>query len=183
MIPLRWAGLATALVLTGCGGAAPDDATVVRGRGLAPARLPVATEAAIIAAAASATFDASPELVLRLHPLRLPRTNDASAGDSVPAELARRLRERGVVAGGCVPVRDAPRNTPRCQGTDVGYLLRATEVLRGAGDTVQVYLAAEGYGPASGQRPAAFRMEKIYQLVGSGDRWRVVREARMRELP
>lgn len=173
-----WIALLAMAAVMGCGGGAADDASVARGRGLEPARLPVEGEAALLDAAARATFDASPDLVLRLHPLRLPRTAGDVGGDSVPSALLAALRARGTVVGGCTPQRDAPRNTPRCQGTDVGYIVRATEPLRAAGDTVQLYLAAEGYGPAQGTRPQALRLEKVYQLVGAGTQWRVVREAR-----
>jgi len=167
-------------LLLACAPAGPDDADVARGRGLKPALLPAAAEAGIYEAAARATFDASSALVLRLHPQRLARTAGWTGGDSTPASLVDALRARGVIAGTCSPERDAPRNTPRCQASDVGYLIRGSEVLRGAGDTVQFYLAAEGYGPATGPRPQALRLEKVYQLVGAGDQWRVVREARAR---
>ncbi|MDB4879990.1 MAG: hypothetical protein JWL60_1436, partial [Gemmatimonadetes bacterium] len=146
--------------------------------GLAPA-----AEAAVIEAATAATFDRGPGLVLRLHPQRLPRTAGWAGGDSVPAALVRALRDRGVVTAVCTPERDGPRNTPRCDGPAAGYVIRASEVLRLARDTVQVYLAAERHGAATGPRPEALRMEKIYQLVGSGNAWRVAREARARDVP
>jgi hypothetical protein len=62
-----------------------------------------------------------------------------------------------------------------------GYIIRGSDVLRVAGDTVELYFAAERFGPATGQRPEALRFEKIYQLVGRGTEWRVVREARSPE--
>lgn len=129
-------------------------------------------------AAVRASFDVGPDLVLLLHPRRLPRTAGYEGGDPVPPELVRALLERGVVRGTCEPQRDAPRNTPRCDVPQAGYIIRGSDVLRVAADTVELYFAAERFGPATGQRPEALRFEKIYQLVGRGAAWRVVREAR-----
>lgn len=163
-----------------CTGESGDDANVARGRGLKPVALEPAAEAAAIEAAARATFDLGPDLSLRLHPQRLPRTAGWNGGDSVPAGIVRALVGRGVVAGVCTPQRDAPRNTPRCAGSGVGYIVRPSDVLRVGADTVELYFAAERYGADKGPRPEALRMEKIYQLVGAGTNWRVVREARVR---
>ena len=176
----RGAGLA-ALLAVACGPAGPDDSSIARGRGLTPAGLPPAAEASIYDAATRAAFDVGPGLVLLAHPRRLPRTEGYDAGDSLPANLLRALRSRGVVRGSCDPVRDAPRNTPRCRGPEAGYIIRASDVFRVNGDTVQLYFAAERFGAATGPRPEALRFEKAYQLVGSGDAWRVIREGRVHE--
>jgi len=167
-----------AIVVAGCGPAGPDDS---RGRGLQPANVPPSAEAAIYDAAVRAAFDVEPGLVLLAHPRRLSRTEGYGTGDSLPSDVLRALRTRGVVRGSCDPVRDAPRNTPRCSGPEAGYIVRASDVFRVGGDTVQLYFSAERFGAATGPRPEALRFEKAYQLVGSGDSWRVIREGRVHE--
>lgn len=175
-------GMAAALLLAAlaCGPASSDDANVARGRGLKVLPVAPAAEAAMVDAAARASFDVGPGLVLMLHPRRLPRSAGYEGGDAVPAELATALRTRGTVRGTCEPMRDAPRNTPRCNVREAGYIIRASEPMRAAGDTVQLYFAAERFGAATGTRPEALRLEKVYQLVGAGESWRVVREARVK---
>jgi hypothetical protein len=177
----RTLSLLAAVALAACGGAGDDDANVARGRGLKPAALPPVAEARIYDAAARAAFDVGPDLLLLLHPRRLPRTAGADGGESVPADLVRALRARGVVRGVCDPRRDAPRDTPRCDVERPGYVIRGSDVLRVSPDTVELYFAAEAFGPATGQKPQALRFEKIYQLVGRDAEWRVVREARAPE--
>jgi hypothetical protein len=167
--------------LAACGPAEQSDANVVRGRGLQPAALPAPAEASVYDAAVRAAFDVGPELTLLVHPHRLPRTAGYDGGDSLPASLVQSLRERGVVRGTCEPVRDAPRNTPRCPAQRPGYVVRGSDVLRVSRDTVEMYFAAERFAPATGPKPEALRFEKIYQLVGGGTAWRVVREARVPE--
>jgi hypothetical protein len=170
-----------AIFAAACGPAGPDDSNIARGRGLQPAKLPPSAEAAVYDAAVRASFDVEPGLVLLAHPRRLARTEGSDGGDSLPSDVLRALRNRGVVRGSCDPVRDAPRNTPRCSGPEAGYILRASDVFRVGGDTVQVYFSAERFGAATGPRPEALRFEKAYQLVGSGDAWRVIREGRVHE--
>jgi hypothetical protein len=48
---------------------------------------------------------------------------------------------------------------------------------------VELYFAAEAFAPATGRVPPPLRFEKIYQLVGRGEEWRVAREARVRDQP
>ena len=160
---------------------AAEDSSIVRGRGLGEAALPVAAQAAIYEQASRAAFNLGPDLILLIHPLKLPRTAGYTGGDSVPKDLIAALRRKNVVSGTCTPQRDNPRNTPRCPVNVPGYIVRASDVLRVAPDTVEVYYSAERFGAATGQRPEALRFEKIYQLVGSGTDWRVAREARVRE--
>ena len=184
LLSSRRAGAAAMLlvvVAVACGPSDAGDANVARGRGLKPASLPVDAQAAIYDAATRAAFDVGPGLVLLLHPLRLPRSAGYTGGDSVPHQLLAALRERNVVSGTCMPERDAPKNTPRCPVNAAGYIIRASDVLRVGGDTVEVYYHAERFGATTGQRPEALRFEKIYQLVGSGTSWRVAREARVRD--
>ncbi|HET9684172.1 MAG TPA: hypothetical protein VFP15_08730 [Gemmatimonadaceae bacterium] len=175
-------GIASALLgVLACSAGEPDDANVARGRGLKPASLPVTAQAAVYDAASRAAFNLGPDLVLLIHPLRLPRSAGYAGGDSMPKAVITALRQRNVVSGTCTPERDGPRNTPRCPVNMAGYVIRPSEVLRVGGDTVEVYYSAERFGAATGQRPEALRFEKIYQLVGSGTNWRVAREARVRD--
>lgn len=168
-------------LLIACSSGGADDSNIARGRGLQPAKLPPAAEAAVYDAATRAAFDLGPGLVLLIHPLELPRTAGYTGGDSVPHDLISALRKRNIVSGTCTPRRDAPRNTPRCPVNIPGYIVRASDIFRVSADTVEIYFSAERFGAATGQRPEALRFEKIYQLVGSGTNWRVAREARVRE--
>ena len=170
-----------ALGAMGCSGAAPDDSNIARGRGLKPLDLQPAAEASAMDAAVRASFDMEPGLVLLAHPRRLPRTAGYEGGDEVPASLVEALRARGVIRGTCEPRHEAPRDTPRCPGTQAGYVVRTTTPFKAGGDTVQINFMAETFAPETGARPQALRFEKIYQLVGGGTSWRVAREARVRE--
>ncbi len=93
----------------------------------------------------------------------------------------RALRDHGVIIGTCEPKRDTPRDTPRCAGAEAGYIIRASDVFAMAGDTVEMYFAAETYGAATGRKPDALRFERIYKLVKRGESWRVAREATVRQ--
>lgn len=172
--------LAASCMVLACSGGGPDDSNVARGRGLQSLLLSPAGEAAVYDAAARASFDVGPGLVLMAHPRRLPRTAGYDGGEALPSALLDALRARGVVRGSCNPMHAVPLDTPRCAGAQAGYVIRGSPVARVGGDTVQINFAAEAFAPASGQRPQALRFEKIYQLVGSGTTWRVVREARVR---
>ena len=178
---LRAAMTTFVMLAVACSPSDQEDANVARGRGLAPAALPIEGEAAVYEAATRAAFDLGPGLVLLIHPLELPRTAGYAGGDSVSRALIAALRARNVISGTCMPQRDAPRNTPRCAINVPGYIVRASDVLRVSADTVEIYYSAERFGAATGQRPQALRFEKIYQLVGRGTAWRVAREARVKE--
>jgi hypothetical protein len=171
---------AASCVALACSGGGPDDSNVARGRGLTPMPLSPGAEAAVYDAAARASFDVGPDLVLMAHPRRLPRTAGYEGGDTLPPALLQALRERGVVRGTCDPKHSVPLDTPRCGGPLAGYIIRGSPVVRVGGDTIQLNFAAETFAAAAGQRPQALRFEKIYQLVGRGTGWRVVREARVK---
>jgi hypothetical protein len=164
-----------------CSAGDGDDANVARGRGLKALEMEPAAEATVYDAAVRASFDVGPDLVLLAHPRRLPRTAGFEGGEAIPPALLQALRARGVVHGMCEPKHEAPRDTPRCAGPVAGYIVRASQPFRVSGDTIQINFAAEQYAPSTGARPQALRFEKIYQLVGNGTMWRVVREARVRE--
>jgi hypothetical protein len=169
-----------ACVVLACSGNGPDDSNIARGRGLKPASLAPAAEAVVYDAAARASFDVGPDLVLMAHPRRLPPTAGYEGGDSLPLALLQALRARGVVQGSCDPKHEVPLDMPQCAGAQAGYVIRGSPIVRVAGDTVQLNFAAEAFSAAKGKRPQALRFEKIYQLVGRGMDWRVVREARVR---
>lgn len=175
-----WFLRAIAVVLVaGCTAEKADDS--YRGHGLKPATLAPTSEASAYAAALGAMFDEDPSVTYLVHTRLLPRLAGYEGGDSIAPALVRALRDRGVVRGSCEPQRDAVRNTPRCAVPQAGYLIRASPTFRLAGDTVQINLYAERFGPATGAKPESLRLEKVYQLVGSGTNWRVIREGRVHE--
>lgn len=176
----RWMGALICVALA-CSDATPDDSRVARGRGLTPISLSPEAEASLFDAAVRASFDVGPELVLMVHPRRLPRTAGYDGGDMLPVSVIEALRDRGIVRGICEPRHEAPRDTPRCTGLQAGYVVRASVPVRVAGDTIQVNFAAEAYAAETGPRPQSLRFEKIYQLMQRGADWQVLREARVRE--
>lgn len=182
----RWAPAALAALAPlalACGGSDPD-AGFVRGRGLRPAGLAPAAQAGVYAAALGAAFELEPALSLLLDPRQLPREGGFGAGPAVPAALVAELQRRGVVRGRCEPPVDSSsagpvrREAPRCAAEAPGYVVRASDVFRVAGDTVQLHLAAERYRTPRGDPQEALSFEKVYKLTARGDAWRVVGEAR-----
>jgi hypothetical protein len=169
-----------ALLLAGaCGGMADDS--YVRGHLLKVAGVSPQAEVAMIDAAIHAAFDVEPGLILRMHPQRLPRTSVDTGAAPTPAAIVSGLRDRGLVAGTCKPVRSAPKNTPHCSTADAGYIIRTSDIFALTADTNEVYFSAEKYGASSGQMPEALRFEKVYQLVKDGSGWRIAREGRLHE--
>ena len=158
---------------------ADDKAPIARGKGLEVAKLPAGAEASIYDSAIRSAFDIAPGLSLYLHPHKLPRTAGYDGGDSVPVRLANVLRQRGLIQGSCDPQRDTPGGVPHCTVPEAGYLVRASDVLQVAKDTVQIYFAAERFGTPTSVKQPPFHFEKIYQLIREGSAWRVVREARV----
>lgn len=167
------------MYVTACMGGDRGD-SYARGHGLTLASLPIDAESRIVEAAIRTAFDVEPALTLRMHPRRLPRTAGDSGGAPTPPGLVQSLRGRGLVLGTCEPIRSSPRDTPRCPGPEAGYIIRPSDVFRISSDTIEVWFEAEKFGAATGQRPEALRFEKVYQLVGQDQRWRVIREARAR---
>lgn len=170
--------LSLGLLVVACKGEESDD-KFVRGRGRQVMSLRDDSKVALYRAAIGASFETGPGLTVLLHPRKLPRTAGIAGGDSVPASLVRALREAGVVAGTCEP--PGGRDTPRCEAPAAGYIVRGSDVFRGAADTVEFNFSAERYATPSSGPQDALRFEKIYQLVPRGNEWRVVREARAPE--
>lgn len=157
-----------------------DDSNIVRGRGLAVADLPPRAQAAVYSAALHGAFDfPDPALSLLLDPRKLPRGAGMAASDSLPPAVKRALEGLGAVNGTCEPV-IVSKKTPRCDARLPGYVVRFSDILRLGGDSVQVYLAVQKYDTRTSPPTESLRFEKVYQVTGSGERWRAVREGRLR---
>lgn len=170
--------LLVAQCLVGCSGG-DDERDVARGRGLTVATLPTATQARIYEAALRRAFELSPSLSLLLDPRLLSRKAGFAPGPAVAPELEAALRGRGVIQGDCQPDAYSSRENPRCDARTPGYVIRFSEVFRAPADSVQVHVAARRYDTRSSPGSEVFGFETVYQIVGTGDRWRVVREARV----
>ena len=169
------------LMLAGCQDKDTEGDDVARGRGLQAASLSADAQARVYESAARAALDVGPSLSLLIHPRLLPATTGYAGGQPVPAEVARVLRERGIIRGTCETPTDSarPKRTPTCEARAPGYVVRFSDVFQLGPDSVQVYFAAERYDtPASGAHEV-LRLEKAYQLAKRGGTWRVVREARV----
>jgi hypothetical protein len=174
---MRWASVLLAALA--CQRAAPvDDA---RSEGMPAVSLPATTQARIVDAAAHAAFDFGPGLVLLLDPTHLPPGSGYEGGSPVPDSLRRALVSAGVVSGTCAPERESEQRAPVCAADRSGYVLRSSELFRGRGDTVHLYLASEVYAASNGPGQQPFAFEMAYKLVPRGDgQWRVVAEGRVR---
>lgn len=160
---------------------AEEAPSVARGAGLEAASLSAAEQARVYRAAAGASFDLGPGLVLLLHPRLLPREAGTEGGDLVPDAVVRALRGAGTIAGTCDPPPPERGALPQCDASAAGYIVRFSEVLGLGGDTVQVYLDAEQYTVPGAPPQQVFQFEKAYQIVRQGGGWRVAREGRVPE--
>lgn len=174
---MRWVPLVLAALA--CQRPAPaDDA---RSEGMPVFTIPVATQARVLEAAARAAFDFGPGLVLLLDPTHLPPGSGYAAGSPVPDSLRAALVGAGVVSGTCSPKRESEQRAPTCAADRSGYVVRSSELFRGNGDTVRLYLASEVYAAANGPGQQPFAFEMAYKLVPrGGGQWRVVAEGRVR---
>ncbi|MBK8248931.1 MAG: hypothetical protein IPK85_16250 [Gemmatimonadetes bacterium] len=146
------------------------------------AELSLPAQVAVYEAAVRAAFDVGPDLYLVIHERRLPRGAGTEGGDSLPQALGEALRQAGTVQGACNPVRDGDQRAPRCTAAKSGYVIRATEVFQGSGDTLRLNLHSELFAAASGPGQEPFAFEMAYKFVPRGDgRFRVVAEGRVRE--
>lgn len=169
--------LAAAPFLAAC--SEEEGPQAARGRGLEVAALDARQRAQIYRAAVGAAFDVGPGLVLLLHPRLLPREAGLAGGDSVPADVARALRQAGTVAGTCEPAQTDRGSLPHCDASAAGYVVRFSDVLRLSTDSVQVYLDAEQYTVPGAPPQQVLHFEKAYQLINENGRWRVAREGRV----
>jgi hypothetical protein len=157
----------------------PDES---RSAGLPIAELPIPVQVAVYQAAVRAAFDVGPDLSLLLHPVQLPPGAGADGGAPLPEALGAALRQAGVVRGSCTPARDGDQRAPRCAAERSGYVIRATGIFQGAGDTLRMNLLSEVYAAESGPGQEPFAFEMAYKLVPEGTgRYRVVAEGRVRE--
>jgi hypothetical protein len=171
---------ATALIvlsIAACGGDASSD---VRGRGLALASLPPASQAGVYDAAARAAFEVDdPALSLLLDPRVLPRTIGLASAGRLPENVTQELRRRGIIKGVCEPPLDGGRGTPRCAADLPGYVVRFSPVFAMRADSTQVYIYAQKYDTRGSGNSPPLRFERAYQVVRRGDGWRAVREGRI----
>ena len=172
--------IALALVLVAC--SSGDEDHFVRGHALRVASVGGPARARIYEAALSAAFELNdPALTLLLDRRLLPRGGGFAEEARIHGPVEKAMRDQGVIKGVCEPPITGARATPRCTARGPGYVVRFSDVLRRGGDSVEVYVAVQKYDtPASGSSES-LRFERAYQLVGSGERWRPTREARVRE--
>ncbi|HEX7019240.1 MAG TPA: hypothetical protein VF159_04480 [Gemmatimonadaceae bacterium] len=137
-------------------------------------------QAAIYSAALNAAFDLpDPALSLLLDPRKLPRTAGMAPADTLPPDVQHALRAGGVVTGTCKPP-VASKTTPRCAASLPGYVVRFSDILRLGRDSVQVYVAVQKYDTRTSPPTESLRFEKVYQVTGGAERWRAVREGRLK---
>lgn len=164
-------------MLGGCGGG--DDSNFVRGRGLQPAVLSAATQAAVYDAVVRGAFEVDdPSLSLLLDPRELPRTVGLDAGARLSDAVASAMRQRGTVKGTCEPPLTS-RRTPRCTAARPGYVVRFSPVFAMRGDSVAAYVFAQKYDTPSSGYSEPLRFERVYHIVRSGDGWRAALEGRV----
>lgn len=150
----------------------------VRGRGLPVVQMTPTAQARAYGATAGGAFDTGPGLSLLLDPQYLPRGDGWVGGDPVPGDVVSAMRAQGVVRGTCEPPR-GERSVPVCRAELPGYVVRFSPVFRVGGDTTEIYVAVVKYRTAPNQPSEALRFERAYQLVGRGESWRVIKEARI----
>lgn len=159
-----------------------DRPDTSRSNGLPLAGLSVAEEVAVYDAAIRAAFDVGPDLFLVTHPQLLPAGAGLDGGDAMPESLGAALQRAGLTHGSCTPQRSSAQRAPLCPVERSGYLIRATPIYRGIGDTLRMNLRSELYAASTGSGQEPFAFEMAYKLVPrSGSGWRVVAEGRVRE--
>lgn len=174
-LPLLGLGLAVACDQSDKGPAS------FRGSGLEVAALNVNQQAAINAAAVSASFNPDPSLSLLIDPVYLPRSEGRAGGATVAPALVARMKERGTVRGTCQTPREGARTVPLCPAPISGYVVRFSEIFAlGTGtDSVQVYLAATRYRHTPKEPAELLSFERAYRIARVRGEWRVMSEARM----
>ena len=164
--------------------AAPQQEDTSRSSGLAVAALSTEQQVMVYDAATRAAFDVGPDLYLLAHPRRLPRGAGLDGGDPMPPALGAALQQAGVTHGACEPVRNGDRRAPLCPAERSGYVIRASEIFQGTGDTLRMNFLSELYAAAKGAGQEPFSFEMAYKLAPrGGGKWRVVAEGRVREKP
>jgi hypothetical protein len=176
----RGATLLGLALVAACSSERGSDATD-RGAGLQPATLSAAEQASAYATALRAAFEIQPNLVLLVDPTLLPSARSEKSTRELPADVIGRLRSTGVVQGTCRPTGRGARTSPVCPTGRAGYVIRASDIFRLPGDSVQLYLTAERYRAArdtSGYQPP-FQFEQRFQLVRRDGAWVVSKQERL----
>src|SRR4051812_44689880 len=180
-MPRPATGVLHILLLTACRADSAND-SAARGRGLASAHLPVEDRVRVYKAALGASFElADPALTLLLDRRVLARTGGFGGTERLSGALEAALRRDGIVKGICEPPITSSRKTPHCSAQGPGYVVRFSDVLRRAPDSVEVYLAVQNYDTPSSGASQSMRFERAYQVVRRGESWSAAREARVRE--
>ncbi len=171
------------LPLAGLACSAPaTQADTSRSGGLPVASLSVEQQVAVYEAAIQAAFDVGPDLFLVTHQRRLPAGAGLEGGDALPAALGAGLERAGLTRGSCDPVRSTGQRAPLCPVERSGYIIRATEIYQGGGDTLRMNFRSELYAAAQGSGQEPFAFEMAYKLIPRAPgQWRVVAEGRVRE--
>ena len=174
---LTYAAL-TSLFAVACHGA-DSDGPDIRGNGLRAATASAEQRAGAYDAALRQAFDVDSSLVLLVDPAILPRNGtfarDAKLGDDVMRDLVR----RGAARGTCEPTVVDATHAPRCASAAPGYVVRFSDLYQMRGDTVRLFLAADRFQTTGGVGPGSrFSFESGFEVVRSGDTWRVAREGR-----
>ncbi len=158
---------------------AEDTSKYARGRQLDVAQLPATDRAKIYAAALGGAFDLGPGLSVLVDTSMLTRTGGLAPGMPLGRDVRAALRATEVTRGECVPERREPNRTPVCKATIPGYVVRFSDVFAMSGDSVQTHLFAERYDTPTTGVHNRFVFEQAYQLIKNGERWKVVRKARI----
>lgn len=171
------------LLVTGLACSAPaEQPDTSRSNGLPLATLSVEQQVAVYDAAIQAAFDVGPDLFLVTHEHRLPAGAGLDGGDALPPALGAALERAGLTHGSCDPVRSTEQRAPLCPVTRSGYIVRASEIFQGGGDTLRMNLRSELFAASQGAGQEPFAFEMAYKLVPRAPgRWRVVAEGRVRE--
>lgn len=171
------------LLVAGLACAAPaEQPDTSRSNGLPVATLSVEQQVAVYDAAIRAAFDVSPDLFLVTHERRLPAGAGLDGGEALPATLGTALERAGLTHGSCDPVRSTEQRAPLCPVERSGYIIRASDIFQGGGDTLRMNFRSELYAASQGSGQEPFAFEMAYKLIPtSPGRWRVVAEGRVRE--
>lgn len=169
--------LVALIAVAACGSPSGPD---IRGGGLPSAQLGAADRAGAYDAALRSAFDPDSSLVLLVEPHVLPRDGSYGVKSATLEEsVVRALQDAGMVDGSCEPKRPDAKHAPRCESTLPGYVVRFSEPYQMARDTLRLFVYAERFRTAAGVGPnGRFDFETGFQIVRSGGRWRVAREAR-----
>ena len=173
----RLAFVIVSAALVACG--PTDTGPDIRGTGLRAAPLDARQRAAVYDAALHQAFDVDSALVLLIDPAVLPRNGTFDRGATVGDDVMHALQGRGSVRGSCEIQTWDDRRAPRCAASGPGYVVRFSDVYQMQGDSVRLFLAAQRFQTTAGLGPAGrFAFESGFEVVHTGNTWRVAREGR-----